>query len=432
MRHYRIWISWIALFAIQLTITDYAFGMAASDDTQSKKDDVKLVVSGEGPNKEDAIKNALRSAIEQTYGVFVSSNTEILNDTLVKDEVATIASGNIKSYKELGSITKNDGQVSVTLEAIVSIGKLVSYVRGHGGSVEFAGQTFMMEMNMRKLNKANEIEAMRNLRKQLWDIQIYDYTLEIGTPKEETLIVKDIKGDRNVAGYRVRFNVKVKILDDNLAEAMRLYNATIKSMGLLPSDREQYDSTNTPYYWWPIMTTFRSARPDDLEGNVMDGWYFEYNSKVALRNKCSFYQDEFCREFVILLSGWRENGKSVPLSSCLLMTEDDRNSEYSPDVYFRIANKEISYRAEHVADSYYIRSYKNSFEELSEVVIPCLEVYNLGYSSTCYLDGIKPLREGYYTKNDNKFYIDVFLTEQQLSKLTGAKIAYLPYKHDPW
>ena len=48
-------------------------------------DQVTLVVSGEGATKEQATHVALRSAIEQAYGVFVSANTEILNDELVKD-----------------------------------------------------------------------------------------------------------------------------------------------------------------------------------------------------------------------------------------------------------------------------------------------------------------------------------------------------------
>ena len=43
-------------------------------------DDVTLVVSGDGETKEDATHVALRSAVEQAYGVFVSANTEIVND----------------------------------------------------------------------------------------------------------------------------------------------------------------------------------------------------------------------------------------------------------------------------------------------------------------------------------------------------------------
>ena len=41
---------------------------------------VTLTVSGTGKTLEEAKKNALRSAIEQAFGAFISSKTEILND----------------------------------------------------------------------------------------------------------------------------------------------------------------------------------------------------------------------------------------------------------------------------------------------------------------------------------------------------------------
>ena len=63
--------------------------------------EVTIVVTGEGATKEEATNNALRSAVEQTYGVFVSANTEILNDEILKDEIATLSSGNIKSFQEI-------------------------------------------------------------------------------------------------------------------------------------------------------------------------------------------------------------------------------------------------------------------------------------------------------------------------------------------
>ena len=64
---------------------------------QAQPKEVSLIVTGEGATKEEATNNALRSAVEQAFGVFVSANTEILNDELIKDEIATISSGNIKS-----------------------------------------------------------------------------------------------------------------------------------------------------------------------------------------------------------------------------------------------------------------------------------------------------------------------------------------------
>ena len=41
---------------------------------------VTLVVSGQGKTQDEAKQVALRSAIEQAFGAFISSKTEIIND----------------------------------------------------------------------------------------------------------------------------------------------------------------------------------------------------------------------------------------------------------------------------------------------------------------------------------------------------------------
>ena len=63
------------------------------------QNEVSLVVSGEGQDKEEATLKALRSAIEQAYGTFVSANTTVLNDQLVVDEIVSLSSGNIQKYE---------------------------------------------------------------------------------------------------------------------------------------------------------------------------------------------------------------------------------------------------------------------------------------------------------------------------------------------
>ena len=57
-----------------------------------------LTVSGSGKTQEEAKQNALRNAIEQAFGTFISSNTQILNDNLVKDEIVSVSNGNIQEY----------------------------------------------------------------------------------------------------------------------------------------------------------------------------------------------------------------------------------------------------------------------------------------------------------------------------------------------
>lgn len=137
------------------------------NDNIKSNDDVTLTVSADGATKEEATKIALRSAIEQAYGTFVSANTTILNDEMVKDEIVTISNGNIKSYKEIASAILPNGRTTVTLNAVVSISKLTSFAKSKGASTEFSGATFAMNVKMRELNKRNEMKALDNLIAQI-------------------------------------------------------------------------------------------------------------------------------------------------------------------------------------------------------------------------------------------------------------------------
>ena len=148
-------------------------------------DDVSLVVSGEGPTKDEATKVALRSAIEQAFGTFVSSNTNILNDELVKDEIVTVSSGNIKSYEYISEDNSN-GKYNVVVKAVVSIGKLVSYTQSKGGQTELAGAAFVMDVKMKKLYKENEEKAIEHLMIQLRELfpRMFDYSINVmGNPQ---------------------------------------------------------------------------------------------------------------------------------------------------------------------------------------------------------------------------------------------------------
>ena len=140
---------------------------------------VTLTVSADGPTKMDAVKNALRSAIEQTYGAFVSANTSILNDNLVKDEIVTISTGNINSYEELSSMSMPDGRWFVSLRATVSVSKLVSYAQSKGAETEFAGATFGMNMKMKELNKQSEKVALDNMLSQIKAMLPFSYDIGI-------------------------------------------------------------------------------------------------------------------------------------------------------------------------------------------------------------------------------------------------------------
>ncbi len=169
------------VFRFIITVLFYLF--IVSTFFASAKEDISLTVSGISSSKEAAITQALRSAIEQTYGAFVSSNTDILNDELVKDEIVTISQGCIKQYKELSCTTLTNGLVSVTLDVTVSLSHLVSYAQSKGASAELAGATFAENIRMYEFNKTNELSVISNLYSTLKGSSPgFDFKMNISDP----------------------------------------------------------------------------------------------------------------------------------------------------------------------------------------------------------------------------------------------------------
>lgn len=218
----------LSLFICYFVLFQAAFGQGSKD--------IRLVVTGEAETKDAAITQALRSAIEMSFGTFVSANTTILNDDVVKDEVATISSGNIKSYKELGCVSIQDGY-SVTLEAVVSLDNLISYAKSKGSSCEFAGQSFAMNLKIKELNRQNEISAMQNLKNQMALISedMFDVRIEALDPS--------VSG----SGYKVPLKISLS-LNEAACSFYQILTNTLSSISIGEIEYDEYKKANIPTY----------------------------------------------------------------------------------------------------------------------------------------------------------------------------------------
>ena len=209
---------------------------------QSSEKVISLVSNGTGKTKEEAIQNALRSAIEQTYGTFVSSNTEVLNDDMIKDEIVTVSSGNIKSYKEL-SVDQSDGFYDVSVQVTISIDHLTQFAQSRGMQAELAGASFVMNMRMKELNKKNEaasIEHMIEKAKAIAKNGLFDYLLEIGEPQM-------MRGSK----YTIMLTIYFCENDNTIAFFKTLYE-TIQTLSLSSWEVKEYQKANIPYYVYNI------------------------------------------------------------------------------------------------------------------------------------------------------------------------------------
>ena len=155
--------------------------------SQNENQVVSLTVTSQGGSQEEAKNNALRNAIQQTIGVFISANSTILNDNLVKDEIVSISNGTIQKYQILDEGELSNGIYFVTLNAEVSVTKLNSFIENKGVKSSFNGSLFSFNIKQKELSTINETKAIQDLKlitDQLLK-QTFEYDLKVGDPKNE-------------------------------------------------------------------------------------------------------------------------------------------------------------------------------------------------------------------------------------------------------
>jgi len=152
---------------------------------EDKSTTVAITASGSGKTSDEAKQAGLRSAIEQAFGAFISSKTEILNDKLISDEITSVASGNIQSYDVLNESQFPDGSWGVTLKAVVSVNKLTSFVEAKGIAIEIKGSMFAVNIKQQLLNEQGEIEAVCEMVGLLHEPMqtSFDYIIKSSDPK---------------------------------------------------------------------------------------------------------------------------------------------------------------------------------------------------------------------------------------------------------
>jgi len=167
----------VSVFFILLTATNTF--------SQTPSKEVSITASGSGKTLEDAKQAALRSATEQAFGAFISSKTEMFNDQVVADQMASVSSGNIKSFSLLNESQLPDGSWGVTLKALVSVDKLTSFVEAKGIAIEIKGGMFALNIKQQLLNEQGEIKAVSEMVGLLHEpMQIsFDYVIKSSDPK---------------------------------------------------------------------------------------------------------------------------------------------------------------------------------------------------------------------------------------------------------
>ena len=200
---------------------------------------VTLKVSGTGKTLEEAKTNALRSAIEQAFGTFISSKTEILNDNLVKDEIVSVSNGNIQKFDIISQIEIPNNGFAITLNVTVSINKLTSFIESKGGVAEFNGSLLSYNLKVKEIAKNSELIAFNNL------IPTFKQYLNNCIDYNISLISENPKMSENDVVLRLKVESK---FNENIDEFVKFFTQTLRSLSLNLSNVNEYDKLNMPMY----------------------------------------------------------------------------------------------------------------------------------------------------------------------------------------
>jgi len=213
----------------------------------SSAQDLDLTVVGQGSSLEEARSNAVKSAIEQAFGAFVTSRFEVINDSISADEIKSISNGSIKKFKIISEGKINEELYFSNIIATVNKGQIISFSKSKGINVEYEGEIYAENIRLLEANKKNELIAWDNIKEvlQLMLINCVKYELQVSNPAYLGL-------DK----YKIPYEITISITEqyDTIINILKSF---CRSINL----NQSYFYTELPTTSWQITKTKTLAQP---------------------------------------------------------------------------------------------------------------------------------------------------------------------------
>lgn len=159
------------------------FVLSAIISNSQEVNDISVIGNGWGKSENEAISSALRNAIEKAVGVFIVSSSEVVNDELVKDQINSVATGNILDYSVI-SMLKDGIGFKATVSANVSPDKLVISLNNQVGSkFEVKGNVYAQNAIKEKFYQEQEPLIIKSLMDQYSNVPFFDISVHMAEPK---------------------------------------------------------------------------------------------------------------------------------------------------------------------------------------------------------------------------------------------------------
>jgi hypothetical protein len=188
----------------------------------------KVITSGYGKNPDEALAQALRNAVEEAVGTYMTSTTRIENDELIEDKVLSLSRGFIKDFKKLTE-DKVEDEYMARVAAIITETKILETLEASGVKVEFKGGLFFQQFAAEKKQKEDEKNIVTEYIKNVPDVSLFNFEMETAKPIKYNPVNNpmrrsryDVQSDKDL--YDIEIKVKISINDNYQRQYTNLKN----------------------------------------------------------------------------------------------------------------------------------------------------------------------------------------------------------------
>ena len=181
-----------------------SYALNSKGDSKDKfianKGEKKIIASGFGVNSDQALQKALRNAVEEAVGSYISSNTLIENDDLIEDKILSLSRGFIKDFRTL-STEKIEGEIKLTVAAIVTGDQVIETLKSSGVEVEIKGNLLFSQFSDLNRQIDDEAKLVESLFSEVPANSPFDFIVSNDTPVQ-------LEGQ---SGFKVQLSVKAVV-----------------------------------------------------------------------------------------------------------------------------------------------------------------------------------------------------------------------------
>jgi hypothetical protein len=195
---------------------------------------------------------------------------------LVKDEIISVANGNIQKFEIISEVQIPNGIYSTSLKATVSVTKLTSFVESKGVEADFKGNLFAFNIKQQILNESNEIKALKDLRYTLTNLMqtCFDYNLILANP---------VSGGVDNQNWIMPLTVEVKC-NRNIEQLQTLFNNSISSISLSDEGIKDYETLQKEVYeinYYYKGAFYKKYLRQKISLNILNELFLAWNQSIS-------------------------------------------------------------------------------------------------------------------------------------------------------